>query len=171
MFEGAYTDPLYHEKRIMHDTVSPQETSGIIEGTEAFFRYSLRSSDYPTLVIAEPIIDETGNVIPIGHYELALTDERDLLILIESKVARAIIPVIQIEEDASEEDRQEDIKKQTTIEDRQREMINKKRAAVEMTPDEPQTFMEASIEYVKDGEYYLVKYQNGTIRAWGAFKG
>ena len=40
-----------------------------------------------------------------------------------------------------------------------------------MPPDEPSVYMEATIEYIKNGEYYLIKYQRGTIKAWGAFKG
>jgi len=30
--------------------------------------------------------------------------------------------------------------------------------------------MEASIEYIKEGSYYLVRYEKGVIRAWGAIK-
>ena len=48
---------------------------------------------------------------------------------------------------------------------------NKKRAKVGMPPDEPEIFMEAEIEYNQKGNYYLIKYQRGTIRAWGVFKG
>ena len=40
-----------------------------------------------------------------------------------------------------------------------------------MTPDTPQIYMEATIEYIPQGKYYLIKYQRGTIKAWGAFKG
>ena len=40
-----------------------------------------------------------------------------------------------------------------------------------MPPDEPKIFMEASIEYNPKGNFYLIKYQRDTIRAWGAFKG
>ena len=30
--------------------------------------------------------------------------------------------------------------------------------------------MEASIEYIKEGGYYLIRYEKGFIRAWGAIK-
>ena len=40
-----------------------------------------------------------------------------------------------------------------------------------MPPDTPEIHMEASIEYDEKGKYYLIKYQRGTIKAWGAFKG
>ena len=40
-----------------------------------------------------------------------------------------------------------------------------------MPPDEPKIYMEAELEYNNKENYYLIKYQRGTIRAWGAFKG
>ena len=55
--------------------------------------------------------------------------------------------------------------------ERNREKTNKKRAKVGMPPDEPQIYNEASIEYIQKDDYYLIKYQRGTIKAWGAFKG
>ena len=30
--------------------------------------------------------------------------------------------------------------------------------------------MEASIDYINEGGYYLVRYEKGFIRAWGAIK-
>lgn len=173
MYEGITNDKLYLEDSRRVDKLIPQSTSGTYEGTESIYRYSLRSSEYPTLVLCEAIKDEDGDVIPPGHYELALSDNRDLLLLMQSKNLRAIIPVLSIEEDASEEDRVNDrkYKKELKAEAKVREKINEKRGKVAMTPDEPSIFMEASIEYVEDGGYYLIKYQRETIRAWGAFRG
>ena len=56
-------------------------------------------------------------------------------------------------------------------EEKARKDTNEKRAKVGMSPDVPQVYMEASIEYEPKGQYYLIKYQRGTIKAWGAFKG
>ena len=40
-----------------------------------------------------------------------------------------------------------------------------------MAPDIEPVHMEASIEYIKEGKYYLIRYEKGKIRAWGAIKG
>ena len=56
-------------------------------------------------------------------------------------------------------------------EEKARKDTNEKRSKVGMKPDEPEIHMEASIEYVPNGQYYLIKYQRGAIKAWGAFKG
>ena len=56
-------------------------------------------------------------------------------------------------------------------EEKARKDTNEKRAKVGMPPDTPEIHMEASIEYDEKGQYYLIKYQRGTIKAWGVFKG
>ena len=54
--------------------------------------------------------------------------------------------------------------------EKERIKTNESRAKVGMPPDEDKVNMEASIEYIKDGNYYLIKYERGSIRAWGAIK-
>lgn len=172
MLEG-----LFVEKVLMHETIrpypiEPQETSGLSVGSEMYYRYSLRESDYPTLIIIDPIYDGEKNVIKPGHYELALSDERDFLILIQSKKPIAIIPVFKIEEDESEKDRLNDpkYKRELKREAKEKKKVNEKRARKGMPPVQDYIHMEASIEYDPDGDFYLIKYQRGTIKAWGAIK-
>ena len=173
MLEGIYTDGVFMQKEIRPAPLYPQETSGIKYGTSSIFRYSLKESEYPNLIIPEPIYDNAGDVILPGYYGLALSDDRSFLILIVSKQARAIIPVFKIEEDATEQARLNDkeYKKELEREAKERDKTNKKRAKVGMPPDEPYVHMDASIEYDVKGGYYLIKYERGTIRAWGAIKG
>ena len=49
---------------------------------------------------------------------------------------------------------------------------NKKRAKQGMPPvnDEEDIYQEASIEYVPAGNYYLIRYERGDVKAWGAIK-
>jgi len=173
MLEGIYADGVFMHKEIRPAPIHPQETSGITYGSGAVFRYSLKETDYPNIIIPEPIHDDNGDVIPPGYYGLALSDDRNFLILIISKQARAIIPVFKIEEDANEQKRLSDKKyqKQLKKEAKEREKTNKKRAKVGMPPDTPYVHMDASIEYDIKGGYYLIKYERGIIRAWGAIKG
>ena len=51
---------------------------------------------------------------------------------------------------------------------------NKKREKKGMPPisKEDDIYQEAGIEYIHDlGGYYLIKYERGDVRAWGAVKG
>jgi hypothetical protein len=174
MLETIYADGVLNHFRTRPSLPAPAlETSGIELGSQAIFRYAQKSSDYPTLIIAEPLYDGHGDVIRPGHYELALSDLRDFLILIQSKQPRAIIPVFKLEEDAAEQTRLNDkkYKKELKKEAKEREKVNTSRAKRGQQPDLPYIHMDASIEYVKDGDYYLLKYERGTIKAWGAFKG
>ena len=94
------------------------------------------------------------------------------MILLQSKNPVALIPVVKVEEDATEKVRLEDPenKKRIKKEEKERKKINEKRAKVGMPPDKESIYMEATIEYVEDGHYYLVKYVRDTVKAWGIIK-
>ena len=173
MLEGIFAENVLNHPNVRPYPQQPQETSGYYVGTQAIFRYSLKNSDYPTLIIPDPLFDNAGGMIKPGYYELALSDMRDFLILIQSKEPVAVIPVIKIEEDATEQTRLNNkiVKKELKKEAKARKDTNEKRAKVGMPENIPQIHMEASIEYEPKGKYYLIKYQRGTIKAWGAFKG
>ena len=49
-------------------------------------------------------------------------------------------------------------------------IIDAKYAKTGATIPKEYEHMEASIEYIKDGGYYLIMYEKGFIRAWGAIK-
>ena len=172
MLEGLFVEKVLMHENIRPYPIEPQETSGLSVGSEMYYRYSLRESDYPTLIIIDPIYDGEKNVIKPGHYELALSDEKDFLILIQSKKPIAIIPVFKIEEDESEKDRLNDpkYKRELKREAKEKKKVNEKRARKGMPPVQDYIHMEASIEYDPDGDFYLIKYQRGTIKAWGAIK-
>jgi len=173
MLEGIYTEKVMTHPRVRPYLPAPQEMSGLTLGSQAIYRYSIQESDFPILIIIDPLYDGFGGVIPPGHYEVALSDMRDFLIIMQSKEPRAIIPVFKVEEDAKEEQRVNDkkYKKQLKKEAKEREKTNAKRAKAGMPPDVPYVHMEASLEYDKEGDYYLLKYERGIIKAWGAFKG
>jgi len=172
MFDGAFVDYTLMHPNIRPYPQQPQETSGVYPASKTYTRYSLADSDYPTLIIVDPIDDNNGNIIQPGYYELALSDTQDFLLLIQSKEAVAVIPVFKVEEDGSPAPKltSKEYKKQLKKEAKAREDINKKRDKVGMPHDEEKVYMEASIEYNPNGEYYLIKYERDNIRAWGAIK-
>lgn len=173
MFEAYFVEKVLTHEYIRPYPQQPEETSGYFVGSQSIYKYSLKDSDYPTVIIPDPLYDNAGNVIRPGYYELALSDSREFLILLESKNPIAVIPVIKIEEDATEPARlnNKTVKKELKREKKARENTNKKRAKVGMPPDEPKIYMEAELEYNPKGQYYLIKYQRGIVKAWGAFKG
>lgn len=177
MFEGAFFENVMMHSETRPYPQFPQETSGLVLGTDAIYRYGLRESTYPTLSIVDQITDGQGHYIQPGHYELALTDEKDFLILIQSKVAVAVIPVIHVEIAISEDEQVRDDKslKKKLKEEKKIAKTNKKREKVGMPPvnNDNDIYQEASMEYIQDemGGYYLIRYERGDVKAWGAIKG
>ena len=172
MFDGAFADYTLMHPNIRPYPQQPQETSGVSFDSKGYIKYSLAESDYPTLIIVDPIYDDEDNVIKPGYYELALSDDERFLLLIQSKEAVAVIPVFKVEEDAKEPARlnQKKYKKQLKKEAKQRKEINEKRDKVGMPHDEEEVYMTADMVYNPKGDFYLIKYERGTIRAWGAIK-
>ena len=172
MLDGNFAQNVLNFPTVRPYLPHPQETSGVGNGSEAIYRYSLRDTDYPILSIIDKISDPDGNTIPAGHYELALSDEKDFLILMQTKNPIAVIPVFKVEEDkeAYNKEFDKDYQKIKKKREKEREKTNKQRAEVGMPPDEEKIHMSATIEYIKEGNYYLLKYERGTIRAWGAIK-
>lgn len=170
---------MYFQNEIMHSETRvypqfPTTTSGLVEGTDAVYRYGLRESSYPTLVIVDEIQDDRGNYIPAGHYELALADDRQFLLLLEAKQLRAIIPVFKLEVSMEEQPQIHDNKSLKAKRKKDKEIMktNRKRERKGMPPvnEEEQIYQEASIEYNKDGKYFLIRYERGDVKAWGAIK-
>lgn len=174
MIEGMFVDNIMMHSETRVYPIQPQETAGLVLGSQSIYKYSLRESSYPTLSIVEDIQDAQGNRIEPGHYELALSDERDFLILIQTKKAIAIIPVFKIEVDMSRYKQVRDRKSLKREEKEKKEIAktNRKRERQGMPPvnEEQDIYQEASIEYIPAGEYYLIKYERGDVRAWGAIK-
>lgn len=172
MLEGIFAEKVLTHENIRAYPIEPQETSGYYIGSQSIYRYSLKDSDYPTVIISDALYDNEGGIISAGYYELALTDSREFLILLQSKIPRAVIPVVKIEEDATEQARlnNKTVKKELKKEQKAREKTNKKRARVGMPSDEAKIYSEATLEHHPEG-YYIIKYQRGTIKAWGLFKG
>lgn len=176
VLEGMYVENIMMHSETRVYPTEPQITAGLILGSQSFYRYSLRESTYPTLSLVDTLTDGEGNMIPPGHYELALSDERDFLILMQSKNPIALIPVFKVEVDMSQYSQVRDNKalKQQKKQKKEIAKTNKKREKKGMPPisKEDDIYQEAGIEYIHDlGGYYLIKYERGDVRAWGAVKG
>lgn len=182
MIDGIVTPELRDIDYLAPAAPYPVTPSGITIYQKPEYRYSVLSDEYPVLTIKDYIPDHNGNFISPGHYQLALSDDKELLYLIESKKLIAIIPVFKIAENKSELKKLNAPKKDLTKEEKRerakkkreqniKDIINKKYAQTGATPPQEYEHMEAEIEYIKSGEYYLIRYEKGFIRAWGAIKG
>lgn len=170
--------------KVIDDVVLyPRNPSGLTEYQNSIYRYSLPDSKQPVLRLSDYIIDYNGGYLSPGMYELALSDDKEFLLIIQSGKLLAVIPVFKLAEDeqAVQEYRNKMLmdshKKYKPRKLRYKEKLQKvlraKYAEDAITPpaaDEDYTYMNATIEYIEEGGYYLVTYENGMYRAWGAIK-
>lgn len=181
MIDGIITPALHDIDYLAPTAPYPAVPSGITVHQNSIYRFAIPTDEQPTLLIADYIPDHNGNFINPGYYQLALSDDREFLYLIESKELRAVIPVFKIAENQREVRKLYASKKELTKQEKRerakkkrkekiQEKINQKYAVSGATPPQEYEHMNATIEYIKDGGYYLIMYEKGFIRAWGAIK-
>ena len=156
--------------------------SGLFIGQNSIYKQAHPSTPEPILTIVDYIPDYNGNFIKPGHYTLALSDDKEFLLLIESLQLIATIPVFKIAENKEElaklHKRIQDEKsgkkykrpKFESKQDRIKRLIKTTKTERHETQIEDFVYRNASIEYIKEGQYYLITYENGYIRAFGAIK-
>lgn len=167
--------------RVIDETLLyPICPSGLLENQNAIVRYRHPDIKEPVLRLADYIYDYNGNYIAPGMYELALSDDKEFLLLIESHKLLAVIPVFKLAQNEAEvqrirEEKAEHNKKRkkrkVKYQEKLQTILREKYAMEAITPAEQDyTYMNATIEYIEDGGYYLLMYENGPYRAWGAIK-
>ncbi len=186
MIDGIITPAIRDIDYLAPAAPYPVIPSGLSAGQDSVYRYSIPTDEQPILTLKDYIPDYNGNFIHPGHYTLALSDDREFLYLIESRELIAIIPVFKLAENESElkkyRDKEKDLtkaerkevereKKRQKRQEKFNKIIDAKYAKTGATaPKHDYIHMEAEIEYIKEGGYYLVRYEKGYIRAWGAIK-
>lgn len=150
--------------------------AGIQDKDKGFVRYGTKPTDQPNLIISNPIYDDDGNAIMPGYYEVLLSDDRQTLILAQSQIIVATIPVFKIEEDRTKEKitQPRDNRSQRKVDKEEKKKEKQRKKLIregKMAPDgTPEIYTNATIEYEDDGNYYLIKYERESIKAWGALK-
>lgn len=173
MIDGIVTPDWQEMDVVMPHAPYPIYPGGLKDEDKSHVRYALPSIKSPTLTIVDYIYAEDGTpVISPGHYTLELSETKEMLLLIQAYDVIARIPVFQLEEDESEAQKQYDKKEQKKAkkEKKKRERIQKKYDEFGLKPEEPYVYSNAEIEYIKEKGYFLIKYEKGSIRAWGAIK-
>lgn len=181
MIDGLITPEVYDIDYLSPSAPYPATPSGITVHQKPIYRYSVPIDEQPVLSIVNFIPDYNGNFIQPGHYTLALSNDREFLYLIQSRELIAVIPVFKLAENKKELKKYYSKDKKLTKsekkqlrkkerEDKIKSIIDAKYARTGATPPKEYEHMEAHIEYIKEGRYYLLRYEKGFLRAWGAIK-
>ena len=186
MIDGIITPAIRDIDYLAPCAPYPAIPSGITVHEDSIYRFSVPTDEQPTLSIIDYIPDYNGNFIKPGYYKLALSDDREFLYLIESNNLIAVIPVFKLAENENElrkyRDKNRDLtkaerkkvnaeKRKSKRQEKFQKFIDTKYAKTGATlPQKDYIHMEATIDYIKEGGYYLIKYEKSFIRAWGAIK-
>jgi len=181
MIDGIVTPALRDIDYLAPSAPYPATPSGLTVHQNPIYRYSVPTDEQPVLAIENYIPDYNGNFIKPGFYQLALSNDREFLYLIESKELIAVIPVFKLAENEKELKKYYEKNKELSKEDKKvlakkkrkekfQAIIDAKYAKTGATLPQEYEHMEATIEYIKDGGYYLIMYEKGFLRAWGAIK-
>ena len=181
MIDGIITPALRDIDYLAPSAPYPATPSGLTVHQSSIYRYSIPTDEQPVISIVDYIPDFNGNFIKPGHYTLALSNDREFLYLIESRELIAVIPVFKIAENEKELKKYYKNTKELSKEEKQEirrkkrketflRIIDAKYAKTGATPPKEYEHMDASVEYIKEGGYYLIMYEKGFIRAWGAIK-
>jgi len=149
--------------------------AGIRDCDKGYIRYAHASSKFPNLMVVNPIYDNDGNVILPGYYELVLSEDRTMLLLVQSDQIVATFPVFKLEEDRNKEQVAQpmDKKSERAFDKAQAKQSAKRKKMIKegKIPDSPpEIYMNATIQHDEEGGYFLIKYERDKIRAWGAIK-
>lgn len=162
---------------VLPDRKVPPYPAGLYDGEKSHVRYAQPSLKTPTLTIVDSIYNIDGEPVIIpGHYELALSNDNKFLMILQSKNILVKIPVFKLERDDAEiqekfEKKQEKTEWWNFRQKRLKKKLDNKQKQVGLNPDKNKfVYSEATIEWVIEGEYFLLKYECGSTRAWGAIK-
>ncbi len=149
--------------------------SGLQDKDQGHVKYGPPSLDTPVLMLSEPIRDEFRNVIFPGYYEVRLTYDKKFMMLAQAGVAIATIPVFKVDIDKDAVAKKQ---KQIELETKKKNFIKRKIAEKrkqakllsKKIEEKPQVYNKATIEYIQEGNYYIIKYERDEVRAWGVLK-
>lgn len=172
---GAISPQAYMMQKLLPPRGPAIYRSGINPNEKAEDIYASPSSTNPTLIISSQLFDNDRNVIAPGYYELVLSGDRTMLRLTQRGQDVAVIPVFKIEEDKSQEVEPQPMtyKDQWKYNREQKKKEKQRKKQIrngEIPAGDIPIYTNATIEYDEKDDYYLIKYERGKIRAWGAIK-
>lgn len=145
--------------------------SGLVEGQNTIYTFAYPSSDFPVVILPQELFDESGNSIPNGYYSVMLSDDKKFLLLIQSDILKAKVPVAKyVESQLSPEEAAEEaaIKDKIAKANLKRKWKKLKEAEKELNDYNLRKKAKMSAEIFDSGQgYYILKYFKQNQKAWG----
>lgn len=150
---------------------NPTYPSGLYPEQSSVYTFGYKEKDYPLMTLASPIFDNCGNALPVGYYLIALSDDKKFLLIIQSNILKAKIPVFKLTElmpDTSEIQEKANLDAELEKARMKKNLKKIKKAEVELKNFNMRILakMSATIEDSGQG-YYILKYSRLNIKACG----
>ena len=147
----------------------PPERAGIRTYDKSEVRFANPDSTYPVIEIDKFLFDEKGDTLPVGFYEVALSDDKSFLLLIQAKKLVAKIPVYLYEQKQTDEKTQKEVEKKRKKRAKYYEAFNAKLAAERFNIERVEQRLEVWAKFVDfDDDYYIIEYNRYGDKAYGA---
>ena len=141
------------------------QTVGIYDKEKAKYTLSLEKTQNPNMICPYTLRSGEDTLEP-GYYEVALSDDKRYLLLIQSRELKALVPAIKVviqKNSGAYEKRVKEIEKEKA-------KLKKKRKKTDKLDKELANMRElelnAKIYDSKEG-YYIIEYHSFNVHAWG----
>lgn len=151
--------------REFEDIVEFPYKTGIYDKDKAKYTLALDKTENPNMICPYALKDGEDYLSP-GYYEVALSDDKKYLLLIQSRELKALVPTIKVvvqKRTNAYEKRVEEIQKERA------KLIKKKKTTKKLDEElvnMKELELQAKIYDSKNG-YYVIEYKKFNTYAWG----
>lgn len=143
----------------------PAEKTGIYDKDKAMYIYRLDKTKNPNMICPFALRDGEDYLEP-GHYEVALSDDRRYLLLIQSRELKALVPAIKV----VVQKRSNDYENRLAEIEQEKKKLEKKKKTTKKLEEELANMQELELNakiYDSKKGYYVIEYKKFNIYAWG----
>ncbi len=141
------------------------QKAGIYDKDKAIYMYALDKTKNPNMLCPYVLGDGENHIDP-GYYEVALSDDRRYLLLIQSRELKALVPAIKV----VVQKRSNDYENRVAEIAQEREKLIKKKKTTKRLDEELVSLKELELSakiYDSKHGYYVIEYKKFNVYAWG----
>jgi len=145
------------------------EKAGIRYQESGHVRFAYPDSTYPVLLIDKYLFDDDGTMLPVGYYEVGLSNDKKFLLLSQSKQIVAKVPVYLYEEiEKSEKEQKKEAKKEKERQ-KHKEAVEAKLTSKKFDIERVEKRIDIWTKLIDyDDDYYIIEYRRYNEKAYGA---
>lgn len=151
--------------------INKKYSSGIVPQEKPIYVYAYPSSGFPVVIFPQKLFDESGNSISDGYYSVILSEDKKFLLLVQSSVLKAKVPVakfVEVKLTPEEAAEESEIKDRIEVATFKKKWKKLKQAEKDLKDFNTRQQAKMSAELLDSGQgYYVLKYLKQNQKAWG----